>query len=379
MVHLRTRSLYRPFPTMSKAQIDSLKMPAYSDKLSTDAIMDRMGSLDERREAKLRKDVPIAKQNEAAWDIEKAIYKMMAECGSSSDDNTAVQGDAHRGAQRRRDLPRHPRRVPGRVQEDGPSPRRKALFDSSALRPADADHAEEELQRQGRGRPARRRAQPDGHRAGPARRPASPSWSTPSRTPPRIRTARESRCRSILPSPPRREITPEPSERTRHETTVHVGPHRGSRRGLAAGRLPRLPRTPRPPRRPRRTHRASRPGWPRWSSSSRPTGIGGSTASRSTPRPKRPSRPSSSSPETSTFSAACWPIRPPIPTACMSPPGCSASLPIPGLIPFSPPCRPSRRSARRSPTFTRTSPRWTSTSSSSSRNPPTRARPPWPP
>jgi len=86
----RARSSYRPFPPVSKSVSASLAMPEYSPKLTTDAIMARMASLADRRAAKKARDIGIAKQNEAAWDIEQAAYSIIAVAGTRSDDARAA-------------------------------------------------------------------------------------------------------------------------------------------------------------------------------------------------------------------------------------------------------------------------------------------------
>lgn len=90
MVLTRAGSLYRPFPRMSQAQIAALNMPAYSERLSTDAIMTRMSQIAELRAAKVARDMPVAKRNKAAWDIEKAGYQIVALVGSSLDDRRSI-------------------------------------------------------------------------------------------------------------------------------------------------------------------------------------------------------------------------------------------------------------------------------------------------
>jgi len=93
-IQMRARSYYRPFPALSKAQAESMGMPKYNPKLTTEAIMTRMGSLADRRAAKVARDLPIAKQNEAVWDIEKASYHMRAIAGTKTDDARTVNAMA---------------------------------------------------------------------------------------------------------------------------------------------------------------------------------------------------------------------------------------------------------------------------------------------
>lgn len=86
----RARSSYRPFPAISKSVSASLAMPDYNPSLTTDAIMARMASLAERRAEKKDREVLIAKQNEAAWDIEQAAFSIQALAGTRSDDARAA-------------------------------------------------------------------------------------------------------------------------------------------------------------------------------------------------------------------------------------------------------------------------------------------------
>lgn len=89
-LQMRTRSYYRPFPTFTKAQTESMGMPDYNPRLTTAAIMARMASLASQRGAKKARDLPIAKQNEAAWDIEQATFRIQAIAGANVDDARAV-------------------------------------------------------------------------------------------------------------------------------------------------------------------------------------------------------------------------------------------------------------------------------------------------
>jgi len=86
----RARNSYRNFPPVSKSVSASLAMPEYNPRLTTDAIMARMASLADRREAKKERDLVVAKQNEAAWDIEQAAFSIIALAGTRSDDARAI-------------------------------------------------------------------------------------------------------------------------------------------------------------------------------------------------------------------------------------------------------------------------------------------------
>ncbi len=89
-LQMRARSYYRSFPVMSKSHAESMGMPKYNPRLTTAAIMARMASLAGRRGAKKARDLPIAKQNEAAWDIEQATFRIQAIAGTKTDDARAV-------------------------------------------------------------------------------------------------------------------------------------------------------------------------------------------------------------------------------------------------------------------------------------------------
>ena len=86
----RASTSYRPFPAVSGALADALSLPTYNSSLTTEAIMSRMGKLESLRQAKIARDMPVAKQNEAAWDTETAGYKIVALVGGVSEDNRAV-------------------------------------------------------------------------------------------------------------------------------------------------------------------------------------------------------------------------------------------------------------------------------------------------
>ncbi len=88
-VHLLAKDMYRPFPPY-KATNDSAGLPKWDPKMSTESIMARMGSMESQQEAKKQRDLPIAKQNEAAWDIEEAVYNLHAIGGDQSDDVKAM-------------------------------------------------------------------------------------------------------------------------------------------------------------------------------------------------------------------------------------------------------------------------------------------------
>ncbi len=90
MLQSRVRNTYRRFPVVSKAMEESLVMPKYHAKLNTNAIMARMATLSDRRVAKRARDLPIAKQNEVAWDIELAAFNIQAVGGSRTEDSRAI-------------------------------------------------------------------------------------------------------------------------------------------------------------------------------------------------------------------------------------------------------------------------------------------------
>jgi len=93
-IHLPAKGLYRSFSPKNKVKEDSLVMPKWDPRMSTENIMARMGSLDGLREAKKQRDLPIAKQNEAVWDIEQAAYKLLSVGGDQSDDGKAMMAMA---------------------------------------------------------------------------------------------------------------------------------------------------------------------------------------------------------------------------------------------------------------------------------------------
>jgi len=90
IIQVRVKSYYRRFPVLSKSRVEAMGMPAYSSRLTTDAIMNRMAGLAGARAAKKARDLPIAKQNEAVWDIEQAAFRMQAAAGGKTDDTRAV-------------------------------------------------------------------------------------------------------------------------------------------------------------------------------------------------------------------------------------------------------------------------------------------------
>lgn len=89
-VHLLAKDMYRSFSPKNKAKEDSLVMPKWDPKMSTENIMARMGSIESMRDARKQRCIPIAKQNEAVWDIEQAAYKLLAVGGDQSDDGKAM-------------------------------------------------------------------------------------------------------------------------------------------------------------------------------------------------------------------------------------------------------------------------------------------------
>ena len=82
----RMGNAYRPFPKMSARQLDALKMPAYSPRLTTDAIMTRMAMIDQQRDTKIERDLPIAKHNEMVYDLSKNTVRLMAKADDLRED-----------------------------------------------------------------------------------------------------------------------------------------------------------------------------------------------------------------------------------------------------------------------------------------------------
>ncbi len=82
----RAKSGYRPFPRLSRAQASSLKMPDYSGRMTTDAIMSRLAALERQRSAKVDRDLPIAKHNVACCRVEKQAYRIMFRADNPRED-----------------------------------------------------------------------------------------------------------------------------------------------------------------------------------------------------------------------------------------------------------------------------------------------------
>jgi len=85
-LHSRTRNAYRSFPKVSRGQIASLKLPTYSSRLTTDAIMGRMAALDKQRDVKVARDIPLAKHNEMVYELAKKAIRLMCMAGDARDD-----------------------------------------------------------------------------------------------------------------------------------------------------------------------------------------------------------------------------------------------------------------------------------------------------
>lgn len=94
-IGLAVKGLYRPFPPYKAT---AAGLPTYNPHMTTEQIMARMGSVDVQREAKKQRDLGAAKNNEAAWDTEQAVYKIIAVGGDQNDDSKAMtaMGQAER-------------------------------------------------------------------------------------------------------------------------------------------------------------------------------------------------------------------------------------------------------------------------------------------
>jgi hypothetical protein len=86
---LAAKGFYRPFAPY-KATDYATGLPKYDPRMTTADIMAHMSSADLQREAKKQRDLVVAKQNEAAWDTEKAAYKLLAAGGDQNDDAKAM-------------------------------------------------------------------------------------------------------------------------------------------------------------------------------------------------------------------------------------------------------------------------------------------------
>jgi len=91
MLHARTKSGYRTFPKLTKRQADSLKMPPFNPRLTTDFIMGRMAVLDKQRESKVAREMHIARHNEVVSDIEKSAFRLMFLAGEAREDSALVK------------------------------------------------------------------------------------------------------------------------------------------------------------------------------------------------------------------------------------------------------------------------------------------------
>jgi hypothetical protein len=89
-IHLLAKGMYRTFPPKDKVKEGTTVMPKWDPRMSTENIMARMSSLDDLRDGRKRRDLIIAKQNEAAWDTEQAAYKLLAVGGDQGDDGKAM-------------------------------------------------------------------------------------------------------------------------------------------------------------------------------------------------------------------------------------------------------------------------------------------------
>lgn len=82
----RARSAYRAFPPLQPRQKSSLKLPAYSPRLTTDVIMSRMAVLEKQRDVKVARDTPIARLNEAVFLIESSAISVMLRADDPKED-----------------------------------------------------------------------------------------------------------------------------------------------------------------------------------------------------------------------------------------------------------------------------------------------------
>jgi len=93
-IELHAKGMYRSFPPVSKGAAGSVAMPKYSPRLSAEDIMAHMGTVEAQREAKRQRELSIAKQNEAVWNIEQAAYRLIAIGGDEGDDMKALKAMA---------------------------------------------------------------------------------------------------------------------------------------------------------------------------------------------------------------------------------------------------------------------------------------------
>jgi len=87
----RLRNAYRPFPKMSRTQQAALKMPAYSPRLTTDAIMARMAVIDRQRDIKVARDLPVAKYNQMVGKLTENTYRLICLAGDPREDAVLVR------------------------------------------------------------------------------------------------------------------------------------------------------------------------------------------------------------------------------------------------------------------------------------------------
>jgi hypothetical protein len=90
-LHGRIKGTYRSFPKLTDRQADSLKLPPYDERITTAFIMGRMALLDKQRDAKVAREVPLAKHNEAVYDLEKNTYRLMCLAGDPREDTACAK------------------------------------------------------------------------------------------------------------------------------------------------------------------------------------------------------------------------------------------------------------------------------------------------
>jgi hypothetical protein len=91
MLHTRTRTGYRTFPKLTKRQVDSLRMPPFNPRLTTDFIMGRMAALDKERENKVARELFIVRHNEVIFGIEKNTFLLMLQAADAREDSALVK------------------------------------------------------------------------------------------------------------------------------------------------------------------------------------------------------------------------------------------------------------------------------------------------
>jgi hypothetical protein len=90
-LHTRTKNTYRAFPRFNPSVLASLKMPPYSRRMTTDAIMTRMAMLDRQRDVKVTRELPFAKHNEAVYGLESSTYRLMFLAGDVREDSNLAK------------------------------------------------------------------------------------------------------------------------------------------------------------------------------------------------------------------------------------------------------------------------------------------------